>query len=788
MENIVLILHLIQCLTVNFLINFFSKIFNYLMYCNQADLHKVIPRTMLINLIGSNYLHESITSICLDITEGEYTGRLRATSLLNVDQLFNKNKAKTKSGLLNLDWLRKTIYTRAATIILIYDTKSKPENMSWKDYENSIHLDISKVKKIDNYSFTNLVVLIYSNSNSFSFDIVNDDKERIYNIKKILDPKNLIYINGTEGLKNNSKKLQNHILKMTVNYYRTIKKNYKNKKATSLNELKEKTIKYNIKLGVLSQLKNKKLNSKYFEEAYKLLNSIDAKNYAFGVYNNIRNNFFELKTVAEWLYVKIHQIKSAESKKNTNTLITLFNGHMQTYSSGNELINKTDKMNVVEYIWRILRYEYFAKFLEENVTDYHSHYLNFPGYYRMLASFNIARLLQFINQIGMDQLLLTTDKSYMNIIMNTNLQIRENKYFGKAPTFYIQIDPLTEKTFEEDENLYIRYMIQQNNISTDTLYAKLNDNINIAQKLYNSLYNLNMGSTMVIYLNILTVLSNEELKNNSDKLKYYYKAFMNSKDIHKFPSIFLKYLENYNNILLNDNEIDNGSVILNNIISIGSIRHLNLNEETILLKLLFEKNISKEIKQKFVLEKNNKILNFSYSLSNNTPNIFDVIEYNLIFSTTLTKASIKFKTISLIFNNNDRNKTYFEGPYEVSSESNLTLSYKLFIKENDRNLKLKSLRCELLTDNGNVIYFEVNNKTEIDKVITIRNTETNVLKIEHLKNIKIGSNQYYNFECEIMKIRDDIDIDNLNLRFVLQDNEQPNISKSFIADKSKNIF
>ena len=59
-----------------------------------------------------------------------------------------------------------------------------------------------------------------------------------------------------------------------------------------------------------------------------------------------------------------------------------------------------------------------------------------------------------------------------------------------------------------------------------------------------------------------------------------------------------------------------------------------------------------------------------------------------------------------------------------------------------------------MTENGNVIYFEVNNKTEKEKIITIRNTETNILKINNLKNIKIGVNQYYNFECEIIKLKE----------------------------------
>jgi len=59
---------------------------------------------------------------------------------------------------------------------------------------------------MDNHSFMNLIVIIYTNTSSFSFDNVNDEKDRSYSIKKIIEPKNLFYINGVEGLKSIGKK------------------------------------------------------------------------------------------------------------------------------------------------------------------------------------------------------------------------------------------------------------------------------------------------------------------------------------------------------------------------------------------------------------------------------------------------------------------------------------------------------------------------------------------------------------------------------------------------------
>src|SRR4051794_17350215 len=123
------------------------------MFGNHEELNKQISNYMIINIIGSNYLHENIISTCLDIVDGEYAGRFRVISLTNTDQLiYKKLEDKEKEndyGLLNLDWIKKTTQQRPATVILVYDVRNKAENVTWKEYENSIFLDISKIKKSD---------------------------------------------------------------------------------------------------------------------------------------------------------------------------------------------------------------------------------------------------------------------------------------------------------------------------------------------------------------------------------------------------------------------------------------------------------------------------------------------------------------------------------------------------------------------------------------------------------------------------------------------------------------
>ncbi len=387
------------------------------MFGSQDELTKPLPSKMTINIVGNNYLNEALISTCLDISEGDYINKFRVINFGNIDEMILSTKSlKDKIddtnqvyGLLNLNWIKKISQLRPGTIILVYDLKSKSDNISWREFENSIFIDISKCKKIEKNEFLNIIVLIITNSNSFNFENVNDEKDKIYSIKKILDPKNLFYINGLETLKTISKKLSSHFVNITVSYYRQLKKKLK-LKLDDVKEFREYAIKCNIKLGIISYIKNKKRNFKYFESA--LANLIDLsekiQNYAYG--NDIKMNYFELKSVADWLYFKSMQIKISENKPLLS-IINSFNIHMQFFSrldllvinssthsdiienqkeKGIKIMEKIyDVFLIIEYFWKISRYEQFAKLLEDNLSNVKEDFfvknnLNFPGYFNMV--------------------------------------------------------------------------------------------------------------------------------------------------------------------------------------------------------------------------------------------------------------------------------------------------------------------------------------------------------------------------------------------------------------------
>lgn len=65
------------------------------------------------------------------------------------------------------------------------------------------------------------------------------------------------------------------------------------------------------------------------------------------------------------------------------------------------------------------------------------------------------------------------------------------------------------------------------------------------------------------------------------------------------------------------------------------------------------------MQRKFDLPFRNKVFNFEYSLSNNNPKVFDSTIFQFDFKTNLHR-SINFHSITLVFNNKNRNKVNFK--------------------------------------------------------------------------------------------------------------------------------
>jgi hypothetical protein len=156
-------------------------------------------------------------------------------------------------------------------------------------------------------------------------------------------------------------------------------------------------------------------------------------------------------------------------------------------------------------------------------------------------------------------------------------KIRENKYYGKPPRFFIEIDPLNEKEVPYDESVCIRSYLCNNNLSTEHLFLKLNENLSKAERAYRKLFPRDKEHSLSLYINILTKLSIDP--SNLEKLQYLYRPILAFPGLTKFPALYVKLLTEYNNILMSDSSKDHNQVILGNLIRISSLRILSESEE-----------------------------------------------------------------------------------------------------------------------------------------------------------------------------------------------------------------
>jgi hypothetical protein len=195
---------------------------------------------------------------------------------------------------------------------------------------------------------------------------------------------------------------------------------------------------------------------------------------------------------------------------------------------------------------------------------------------------------------------------------NAKLIFRESKFYGRQYKIFEQIDPLTEKPLEFDKIVYLKNFLLSNDINKANLSKRLIDNLFKAEKSYrkfllnNNNENSN-NSTITIYLSILSMidlddfgilnkakeinyLGNEkdfapspEQKSNIEKLKSLFKSFIFNSTFYKFKDLYVKFLNNYNEVLKLDgifnNHKDNSEEILLNLFSLSSVRVLTEKEQ-----------------------------------------------------------------------------------------------------------------------------------------------------------------------------------------------------------------
>lgn len=400
------------------------------------------------------------------------------------------------------------------------------------------------------------------------------------------------------------------------------------------------------------------------------------------------------------------------------------------------------------------------------------------------------------------------------------------------------------------EEIYIKKFLINNKISLKSLidllksyyfpyflslFSKLKNTDNKNNNTDNKNINTDNIKYITFYTNILKIIAfNNDGENDkkfiipeiADSILDIYKIISNTPQIKKFTKIYIYFLKQYITLIkyklekektmeVKDNKSNYyNTELLINLSILGNLRKFEPDEETIFYDILNDKEFipTKEDnnENKFIINLNyyNKencgIINcndlaiyFDYLIKNQEREFLDLVEYEFIFSSTLSKDKIKLNSLKLFFNyideknnNNDidNSETFIKeynkeelNEYELGLNSNISIIYKLLLKHKKGKIILNKVIftfCKL----ENIIY-TINIPNELNKTILIKKTNKNVLDFKFPYNmINVGKNQLFRFQFEINKTsKKNIIITEYNM--IIQGAEMNNIQKKLLNYK-----
>ena len=197
--------------------------------------------------------------------------------------------------------------------------------------------------------------------------------------------------------------------------------------------------------------------------------------------------------------------------------------------------------------------------------------------------------------------------------------------------------------------------------------------------------------------------------------------------------------------------------------------------------------------------KEEKGISFEYNINDidksQERKILDLVEYDFKISTKLSKLKLKFENIKIffIYLNNDVNKKYeseiilkeFNSEYlsdkELTMETPINLEHKIFLKYREGKIKVMKILATL-SKKKDIIY-SIDFANDIQKIIFIKNVQTNVLNFYYKKNFIVGKNQYSPFELQITKEKnDEVEIKDLKIELQTYQNLYAREYNSFVIN------
>ena len=479
---------------------------------------------------------------------------------------------------------------------------------------------------------------------------------------------------------------------------------------------------------------------------------------------------------------------------------------------------KKDFFHFVEYFWIVQRYknvlEYIDDIISNSTVDVKILIKLGRLYFKQI--YNLIRMIKFYNENFNDK-----DFNTMTIDINgkkleiQNIKEEDNIYFGKPPCYYITEEETSEKKeiIGYNDEIYFKKFIFTNKINYNDIIDSFKTKywpylssffLTLKEKIhYKNSNNKDTMKGINMYINILKIIglcknfNNENIFEITDIYDFYSDIIYNFEKIKKFPKVYMHFIKQYidfiqykmkkENILSKENNYKTELFI--NLSILGNLRKLDINEENLFFQLLNDNQFIPKIKnkeEKIIIKLNYYYINnvgiikyndlsfyFDYTIKDiekySKRKLLDLIEYEIIFKTTMNKEKIKFNSIKLFFEYSnedwsgdmaDKNKITeiiikeFNkeelNKYELSSNSPVNILHKLLIKYKKGKILFKKIIFTLC--NKENIFYTIDIPIELNKTIFIIEKETKILDMKYpTKMLTVGINQLFKFEYIINK-------------------------------------
>ena len=685
------------------------------MFGNEEENKNTLPNSMRIALITKNNANPDLP---LKIQEKVLKDKNKNLEFIFVDNIKDLFKYKEMykdehiKGLIDRNWINNIKNLIPSVIILYYELQNGANK---EPDEKIIYSTLEEIIKNSKYA-TIFLILVSRDMKENPYIFNFNDRQKPYFLKNFLTKDKFYMLPNEQVWKfTEFSDLCTKIYNCSFQFYKLHHRTYNDRRTSATS--REEKIENDIKLGILSSIKTKKKNfvpSKYLEEAYELLcdKNFDYKEYKFGSQPvNIRNNFFEIRAIGDWLFFKNNIFllnKNNTNQTNTKNItnkniianeiieqIKKFERHIKSFSNINFYEKgSSDYFHFVEYYWLFNRYKLLKEYIEENnIKIGINKRILFKWFMTLFKEiYSIMKMIKYYkkyfnpNEFNLTEIKLDNEK----ILNIEKIEQETNIYYGKPPIFYyIDKDHDNKKEILGfNEEIYIKKFLFKNQIKYDEIIDKFKNKdfqhlLHFITYFKNNMQNNKSGDNLSginLYLNIIKNIGiNNQNIFEIDNIEFYTKLIQDYKQIKKFPKVYMNLIRQYINILNKTLKEDESSdknyfkkELFTNLSILGNICKLNEEEENLFYQLLNDTDfiLDKENiinlnyytkNNRTIIKLNDLSINFSYAIKdiNKYPKrtILDLIEYELNFNSSLSKEKIKFNSLQLFFeySKNDKN-------------------------------------------------------------------------------------------------------------------------------------